>query len=135
MYLPASVGACCTLESIENLMHVIRGEKVILDRDLAGFFDVSVTVLNDAVKCNRERFPSDFVFQLTTEETRAAMKSQRKQIRRRPYAFTEIGVFMVAGVLETDAAIKMSVQFIRSFIHQCELLATRRKLTSGPSGR
>ncbi len=91
--------------SIENQIHLVRGQKVLLDTDLATLYDVEVRALNQAVKRNENRFPSDFVFQLTAEES-AGLKSQtvissgsHGGRRNAPYAFTEHGAIMAASVL------------------------------------
>jgi len=103
---------------------VIRGQTVILDRALARLFNVSIKVLKESVRRNRKRFPPDFVFQLTIEEVRAldvvkrsGLTSQRKHIRRRPYAFTEVGILMLSSVLKSERAIQANIQIIRAFIH------------------
>ena len=120
------------LESIENLIHVIRGKQVMLDRDLARLYGVETFRLNEQVKRNIERFPEDFMFQLSKEEFEN-LKSQiaissgdeilKSQIaisswggtRKLPYAFTENGVAMLSGVLRSQQAININIQVMRAF--------------------
>ena len=104
-------------ELIEKKIYCIRGQRVILDSDLAELFDVETKRLNEQVKRNRSRFPEDFMFQLTQEETRTwhRLRSQIATLKRgqhlkyRPFAFTEHGAIMAANVLNSPAAIEMSV--------------------------
>ena len=94
---------------IQNLIHEIRGQKVMLDSDLAKLYQVETRVLNQAVKRNLKRFPPDFMFQLTAEEV-LNMSSQNvttstRPTSARPFAFTEQGVAMLSGVLKSDIAV------------------------------
>ena len=106
---------------IQRKIFELRGQKVILDRDLAALYQVETRVLNQAVKRNIERFPEDFMFQLTKEEWQI-LKSQLVISngyggqRYLPYAFTEHGVVMLASLLRSEIAIKMSVQITRAFV-------------------
>jgi len=106
---------------IQNLIYEIRGQKVMLDRDLAELYGVEVKRLNEAVKRNIDRFPSDFMFQLTQEEWNilrsqiATSKEGSGGRRYLPYAFTEHGVLMLSNVLNSSKAINMSIQIIRIF--------------------
>ena len=106
---------------IQRKIFEIRGQKVILDRDLAALYQVETRVLNQAVKRNIERFPEDFMFQLTKEEWQI-LKSQLVISngyggqRYLPYAFTEHGVVMLASLLRSEIAVKMSVQITRAFV-------------------
>ena len=106
---------------IQRKIFEIRGQKVILDRDLAALYQVETRVLNQAVKRNIERFPEDFMFQLTKQEWQI-LKSQLVISngyggqRYLPYAFTEHGVVMLASLLRSEIAIKMSVQITRAFV-------------------
>jgi phage regulator Rha-like protein len=106
---------------IQNLIYEIRGQKIMLDRDLAGLYDVEVKRLNEATKRNIERFPSDFMFQLTQNEwdnLRSQIATTNKnlsKVRYLPYAFTEHGVLMLSNVLNSGKAITMSIQIIRVF--------------------
>ena len=119
---------------IQRKIYEIRGQKVILDRDLAALYQVETRVLNQAVKRNIDRFPEDFMFQLTWEETEilrsqfvmssadfprsqfVTLKGKGKNIKYLPYAFTEHGVIMLASLLRSEIAITMSVQITRAFV-------------------
>ena len=110
------------LARIGPLIHPIRGQKVILDSDLARLYGIPTFRLNEAVKRNKKRFPEDFVFQLTEQEHAslisqiAISKAGRGGSRFLPYAFTEYGAMMAANVLNSDQAIAMSVYVIRAFV-------------------
>jgi phage regulator Rha-like protein len=110
-----------TLKQIQNMIYEIRGQKVMLDRDLAGLYEVEVKRLNEAVKRNIERFPPDFMFQLTQDEWNilrsqfATANETVSKVRFCPNAFTEHGVLMLSNVLNSTKAIKMSIQIIRVF--------------------
>jgi len=139
---------------LEDLIHEVREQKIILDTDLARIYGVTTKRLNEQVKRNRERFPADFTFQLTAKES-AALKSQfatsssqateseegvsnRSQIatgsqkhrdpRLRPYAFTEHGAIMAANVLNSTRAVQMSVFVVRAFLKMRALLGDKREL-------
>jgi hypothetical protein len=122
------------LELIERRIYVIRGQKVMLDSDLADLYQVPTFRLNEAVKRNRDRFPEDFMFQLTKEEGEAltsqiAMsKTGRGGRRTLPYAFTEHGVAMLSSVLNSQRAVQMNILIIRAFVKLRELLATHKDL-------
>ena len=120
------------LENIENLIHVIRGKQVMLDRDLARLYGVEARALNQAVQRNIERFPEDFMFQLSKEEfenlrsqivtssEEEILKSQNVisswgGIRKWPYVFTENGVAMLSSVLRSQQAISINIQIMRAF--------------------
>lgn len=121
-------------ERIERVIFLIRGHKVMLDMDLANLYGVTVGRLNEAVKRNIERFPADFMFQLTFHELRdlrsqiAISKKGRGGRRYAPYAFTEHGAIMAANVLNTRRAIEASVYVVRTFVRLRELLATNKDL-------
>ena len=117
------------IEIIQNRILIIRGQKVIIDVDLAEIYGVGTKVLNQAVSRNRDRFPEDFMFQLNKEE----FKILRSQIvtssgwggrRYPPYAFTEHGAVMAASVLNSPGAIAVSVQVVRAYVKLRELLAS-----------
>lgn len=128
------------IATIQRKIYEIRGQKVILDRDLAALYQVETRVLNQAVKRNIERFPEDFMFQLTKEEWRdissqimatTDWKSQivtsnsiKMGVRKMPYAFTEHGVIMLASLLRSDIAITMSVQITRAFVAMRQTIAS-----------
>ena len=103
------------------MIHEVRGQKVMLDRDLAGLYGVEVKRLNEATKRNIERFPPDFMFKLSQNEwddlrSQIATANQNiSKIRYLPYAFTEHGVLMLSNVLNSEKAINMSIQIIRVF--------------------
>jgi len=121
---------------IENQIFLARGQKVLLDSDLAALYGVEVRALNQAVKRNAERFPSDFVFQLSEEES-GILRSQtviskinRGGRRYRPYAFTEHGAVMAASVLNSPRAVEMSIFVVRAFVRLRETLAAHKVLAA-----
>ena len=108
------------LVKIQKMIHEIRAQKVMLDRDLAELYAVELRVLNQAVKRNIERFPVDFMFQLTAEEWKN-LRSQfvifNKDIRKyRPFVFTEHGILMLSSVLNSNKAVKVNIQIMRTFV-------------------
>ncbi|HBL16864.1 MAG TPA: DNA-binding protein [Elusimicrobia bacterium] len=120
-------------ESIETRILTIRGQKVMLDADLAELYGVETRRLNEQVRRNSERFPEDFMFQLTGEEF-ANLKSQFATSswggrRKLPYAFTEHGAIMAASVLNTARAIEISVHVVRAFVHLRELVSGHKELS------
>ena len=112
----------------------LRGEKVLLDSDLAALYGVATAALKRAVKRNKERFPLDFMFQLTVEELRALRcqfgisKPGRGGLRYRPYAFTEQGVAMLSSVLNSERAVKVNIAIMRAFVKLRKTLETNREL-------
>ena len=123
-------------EPIEQLIRVIRGQRVILDTDLAQIYGVLTLRLNEQVKRNRARFPADFMFQFTDEE-KGALTSQiamskkgRGGRRTRPYVFTEYGAFMAANVLNSPRAVQMSVFIVRAFAKMREALSQNKELAA-----
>ncbi|MBC8868579.1 MAG: ORF6N domain-containing protein [Planctomycetes bacterium] len=123
------------VERIEKTIYLIRGHKVMLDTDLANLYAVETFNLNKAVKRNFERFPDDFMFQLTKEEW-GSLKFQigmskpkgRGGRRTPPYAFTEQGVAMLSSVLKSKQAAMVNVEIMRAFVRLRRLLATHRDL-------
>jgi hypothetical protein len=128
-------------ERIENKIYLIRGQKVMLDRDLAALYGVKTKVLNQAVKRNDRRFPNDFMFQLTNEEalevlliTRPSSRSQSvtlkrgKNIKYLPYVFTEQGIAMLSSVLNSEQAIQVNIAIMRVFIKLKQILSTHKEL-------
>ena len=112
---------------LEGLILFLREERVLLDADLAEIYGVSTKALNQAVKRNAERFPNDFMFQLSDMEkqevvTNCGHLSRLKYSKVRPYAFTEHGALMVANVLSSKEAVKMSLYVVRAFIKQRKLV-------------
>ena len=121
------------VEQVESLILSVRGQKVLLDRDLAELYAVETRILNRAVKRNLERFPDDFMFQLTSEESAALAQAHDRLIklkfaRRPPYAFTEHGAIMAASVLSSPRAVEVSVLVVRAFVKLRELLFTHKEL-------
>jgi hypothetical protein len=120
------------IRRIEQLIYLLRGQKVMLSQDLASLYGVTVGALTQAVKRNADRFPKDFVFQLTAEE----FTNLRSQIvisswgglRSRPYAFTEQGVAMLSSVLHSARAVKVNIAIMRAFVKLRETLETNREL-------
>jgi hypothetical protein len=123
------------VDSIQVLIRTIRGQKVLLDHDIARLFGVSTKALNQAVKRNHQRFPDDFLFQLSREE----LEDWRSQIvtsnsggkmglRRQPYAFTEHGALMAANLLNSPQAVEVSVFVVRAFIRLRELALAHKEL-------
>ena len=105
---------------IKNLIYTIRGHRVMLDSDLAMLYEVETKVLNQAVKRNIKRFPSNFMFQLTKDEwlnLRSQFVTFRDDIRKyTPYAFTEQGVAMLSSVLRSEKAIQINIQIMNTFV-------------------
>lgn len=126
-----------TVETVANRIHVIRAQRVMLDRDLATLYGVETRALVQAVKRNVERFPADFMFQLTPQEF-AHWRSQivmsnsgaKMGLRRPPYAFTEHGALQLASVLNSPRAAEMSIVVVRAFVRLRELLATHKDLAA-----
>ena len=122
------------MERIESVILVFRGYKVILDSDLAALYGVETKRLNEQVRRNRDRFPPDFMFQLTEEEDErlrsqfATSKPGRGGRRSLPFAFTEHGAIMAASVLNSPRAIEVSVFVVRTFVKLREMLASNREM-------
>lgn len=120
-------------EQIGTCIVVLRGEKVLLDADLARLYGVSTRRLNEQVKRNSARFPADFAFRLTNQELRLLMSQfatskGRGGVRKRPMAFTEHGALMAASVLNIRRAIQVSVFVVRAFVRLREALSTHKNL-------
>ena len=121
------------LAEIERRIYFIRGQKVMLDKDLAAIYGVKTKALNQAVKRNADRFPKDFMFQLSWDET-GSLRSQIVTLKRgrhikfRPYVFTEHGAIMAATVLNSPVAVAMSVQVVRAFVRLREMVAAHKEL-------
>lgn len=144
--------AIISVEQIAPAIRYLRGQKVLLDFDLAALYGVTTKALNQAVKRNRSRFPADFMFRLNAEDTRSLrsqiVTSEASQIERvtpnwsqyvtssrkhrgnvyRPYAFTEQGVAMLSSVLRSDRAVKVNIAIMRTFVKLREALETNREL-------
>lgn len=122
-------------EIIERRILLIRGHKVMLDRDLAELYEVSTSALNQAVRRNIDRFPADFMLQLNKQEFEnwrsqivIANPAARMALRRSPYAFTEQGVAMLSSVLKSKRAIAVNIAIMRTFVRLRQMLATHRQL-------
>ena len=124
-----------TGETLEKAIYLIRGEKVMLDRDLALLYGVETKVLNRAVKRNLQRFPPDFMFQLTIEEAEilrcqiGTSNEGRGGRRYLPYVFTEHGVAMLSTVLNSERAILVNIEIIRAFVKLRQMLASNAELS------
>ncbi|MDP1810133.1 MAG: ORF6N domain-containing protein [Sediminibacterium sp.] len=136
------------IRSIQNRIYEVRGERVMLDSDLAALYEVEIRVLNQAVKRNSKRFPADFMFQLTKDEFESlrlqieavenghsltsqivTLKTGRGQRRKfMPYAFTEQGVAMLSGILNSDKAINMNIAIMRAFVEIRKILLRQSDL-------
>lgn len=124
-----------SIERIEKAIYLIRGERVMLDRDLAKLYEVSTAALNQAVRRNRERFPEDFMFQLTPAEVAELNRSQivigsqkHRDPRSRPYAFTEQGVAMLSSVLRSKCAITVNIEIMRAFVKLRQIFTSNAEL-------
>lgn len=121
-------------ETIINKIYLVRGYKVMLDRDLAEMYGVETRVLNQAIKRNERRFPGDFMFQMTREEL-SDWKSQnvisnkeKMGLRKPPNVFTEQGVAMLSSVLNSETAIEVNIQIIRTFTRIRQMLSEHTEL-------
>lgn len=122
------------LSDIERKIYSIRGQKVMFDVDLAEIYGVTTKRLNEQIRRNRERFPEDFMFQLSEEET-GRLRSQfatsnkgRGGRRYLPYVFTEHGALMAANVLQSPIAVRASIQVVRTFVKLRQILAEHKEL-------
>lgn len=119
------------IERIEKAIYLIRGEKVILDRDLAQLYGVETRVLNQSVSRNRERFPPDFMFELSREEIKEISQivtSSSLKFSKRVTAFTEQGVAMLSSVLRSKRAVAVNIEIIRAFVRLRGMLASNTEL-------
>ncbi len=122
------------IEIIENKIYMIRNHKVMLDSDLANLYDIETKNLNKAVKRNLDRFPNDFMFQLTDEEWESlrfqfgTSKEGKGGRRFNPYVFTEQGVAMLSSVLNSKQAIAVNVQIMRTFVKLREMALSHSEL-------
>jgi hypothetical protein len=120
---------------IDSVIQFVRGERVILDTNLAKIYGIPTFRLNEAVKRNRDRFPDDFLFQITKDEhdaliSQIAMSNKGRGGRRTlPFVFTEHGAVMAANILNSERAVQMSIFVVRAFIKMRQTLATNRALT------
>lgn len=121
------------VERIENKIFMIRGQKVMIDKDLAELYNVETKQLNRQVKRNIKRFPAEFMFQLTEEEkielvTNWHRFNSLKHSSSKPYAFTEHGVAMLASVLKSERAIRISIMIVKTFIKLKQYIKSHREL-------
>lgn len=122
------------IERIEQKILLIRGKKVMLDRDLAKLYNVPTRILNQAVRRNISRFPQDFMFQLTKSEFKdwksqiVTSNSDKMGLRKRPLAFTEHGILMLSSVLNSERAIKVNIHIMRVFTRLRELMIQHKDL-------
>ncbi|HIJ67677.1 MAG TPA: ORF6N domain-containing protein, partial [Planctomycetes bacterium] len=126
------------VERIQKCIYLLRGQKVMLDKDLAGLYGITTKRLNEQVQRNIDRFPSDFMFQLNNEETEAlrsqfaTSKRGRGGRRYNPYVFTEQGVAMLSSVLRSKRAVEVNIAIMRTFVQLRRILADnallRRKI-------
>jgi len=129
------MGLSIPSEKVDQAIRLIRGHRVMLDSDLADLYAVPTKVLNQAVRRNRARFPSDFMFQLTGEEA-DSLRSQfvtlevgrGKYPKYRPYAFTEQGVAMLSGILRSRRAVQVNVAIMRAFVRLREIIGSNKVL-------
>jgi hypothetical protein len=121
-------------DAIQQMVHVVRGQRVMLDFDLARLYDVTTTRLNEQVSRNRERFPEDFAYQLTQQEfmdlmsQNAISNPQRGGRRKLPWAFTEHGVAMLSSVLRSPTAVRVNIEIVRIFVRLRRLMGTPGEL-------
>ncbi len=120
------------VDQVEARILLLRGERVMLDADLAELYGTSTKAFNQAVKRNQGRFPNDFMFQLTAEEAES-MRSQfvtasKRNVRFLPHAFTEHGAIMAASALNTPRAMEVSVYVVRAFVRQRKLLSAHKEI-------
>src|SRR6266581_1453988 len=121
------------VQQVAQAIRFMRGQRILLDFDLARLYGVTTGNLNKAVRRNRERFPTDFLFQLTAEETKSlifqfGISKGRGGRRHFPYAFTEQGVAMLSSVLNSERAVKVNIAIMRAFVKLRKTLETNREL-------
>jgi hypothetical protein len=121
------------IDNLESAIYLIRGQRVMLDADLAAIYRVTTKRLNEQLKRNPNRFPEDFAFQLTIEEltdlrSQFATSSLHGGRRYRPWVFTEHGAIMLASVLNSDIAVQASVRVVRAFVRLREMVAANAQL-------
>ncbi|RLA66974.1 MAG: ORF6N domain-containing protein [Epsilonproteobacteria bacterium] len=124
-----------TPKIIESMIYIIRGQKVMLDSDLAKLYEVETKALKRAVRRNIERFPHDFMYELTKEELEnwryqfGTSNKEKMGLRIPPFAFTEQGVTMLSSVLKSSKAIQVNISIVRIFIKMRKLLLSEESLT------
>lgn len=120
------------VERIEKAIYLIRGEKVMLDRDLGELYEVETRVLNQAVSRNRDRFPADFALELTRDEIMGISQivtSSNLKFSKRVTAFTEQGLAMLSSVLHSKRAISVNIEIMRAFVRLCQMLSSNVELS------
>jgi hypothetical protein len=127
------MSALIPMEIIERRIYLIRGMKLILDKDLARWYGVSTARLKQQVRRNRDRFPDDFMIELTPEESersrlQIATLKRGENIKYQPFAFSEQGVGMMSSVLRSGRAIAVNISIIRAFVRLREMLASHKEL-------
>jgi ORF6N domain len=124
-----------SIEGIDKAILLIRGERVMLDADLAALDKVATKVLKQSVRRNIERFPQDFMFQLTLEEALSIRSRSQfvtlkrgQNIKYRPYAFTEHGILMLSSVLKSNRAVQVNIEIMRTFVRLREMMTSTTDL-------
>ena len=130
---PIVVSSFVSQELVERRIYIIRHKKIMLDHDLANLYDVPTKALNQAVKRNIRRFPLDFMFQLTKGEKKEVVTNcdhlaHLKFSPTLPYAFTELGVAMLSSVLNSERAVQVNMQIMRTFVRLKEALMTHKNI-------
>ena len=120
-------------ERVENKIFVVRGQKVMIDRDIAELYEVETKYLNRQVRRNIERFPEEFMFRLSKDEKRELVTNchrfeSMKHSTSCPYVFTEHGVAMLSSVLKGDKAVKISIHIVKTFIRLREVISSHKEL-------
>lgn len=130
---PINISTSVPKEVIEHKIFFVRGQRVIFDKDLAVLYGVGTRDLNKAVTRNLDRFPGDFMLQLTPEEFKNLMfhsgTSSWGGVRKRPRVFTEQGVAMLSSVLNSKRAIRVNIAIVRAFVRLREMVSTHKALT------
>lgn len=133
--MPVKQSSLIPVDRIEEAIYLIRGERVMLDRDLAALYGVPTKVFNQAVKRHKERFPVDFRFQLTKEEAMSIRsRSQSVTLKRGSnikypqHAFTEHGILMLSSVLNSDGAVQVNIQIMRALVKLRQMLGSNAEL-------
>src|SRR3989339_379023 len=122
-------------EQIENKIYLLRDKKIMFDRDLAELYGVPTRALNQAVKRNIKRFPDDFMFQLNKQEFEnwrsqivTSNLSAKMGLRRKPYAFTELGVAMLSSILNSERAVQINISIMRVFVRIRQIVDSHREI-------
>jgi hypothetical protein len=134
----AIISLAISEEYILNKIYLIRGQKVMIDRDLAEMYGVETRVLNQAIRRNQKRFPSDFMFLMTSEELmnwksqNVISKKEKMGLRKLPNVFTEQGVAMLSSILNSETAIEVNIQIIRIFTRIRQMLTDQNLINHRP---